>query len=105
MGQRLPAGLSTFAPEAFALRDRLWAAGDGRSLLVDDALQALGALAFRPPIPAYRHDAALVWHARRWAPSSLVHPASPTRPDGEADLLATLVDRLDAVVASIGQGP
>jgi dihydrodipicolinate synthase/N-acetylneuraminate lyase len=91
-------GLSTFAPAAFARRDRLWAAGDRRALETDDALQALGALAFRDPVPAYRHDAALVWHRRGWAPSARVHPASPTRPTGEAGLLATLLDRLDAVV-------
>jgi dihydrodipicolinate synthase/N-acetylneuraminate lyase len=92
-------GLSTFAPEAFALRDRLWAAGDARTLSIDDALQALGAVAFRHPVPAYRHDAAMVWQARGWAPSALVHPASPTRPDGEAELLATLLHRLDEVVS------
>jgi dihydrodipicolinate synthase/N-acetylneuraminate lyase len=94
-------GLSTFDPAAFALRDRLWAAGDPRALGLDDALQAIGSLAFRHPVPAYRHDAALVWHARGWAPSSLVHPASPTRPDGEAEILTTLLDRLDATVAAI----
>ncbi|MGH9230044.1 MAG: dihydrodipicolinate synthase family protein [Acidimicrobiales bacterium] len=91
-------GLSTFAPAAFAHRDRLWAAGDRLALEVDDALQALGALAFRDPVPAYRHDAALVWHRRGWAPSARVHPDSPTRPAGEAQLLAALLDRLDAVV-------
>jgi dihydrodipicolinate synthase/N-acetylneuraminate lyase len=98
-------GLSAFAPAAFALRDRLWAAGDRRALAVDDALQALGALAFRVPVPAYRHDAALVWHRRGWAPSAQVHPASPTRPPCEVELLATLLDRLDAVVAETGSAP
>jgi dihydrodipicolinate synthase/N-acetylneuraminate lyase len=98
-------GLSAFAPAAFALRDRLWAAGDRRALAVDDALQALGALAFRDPVPAYRHDAALVWHRRGWAPSAQVHPASPTRPPGEAALLATLLGRLDAVVDETGSAP
>jgi dihydrodipicolinate synthase/N-acetylneuraminate lyase len=98
-------GLSAFAPAAFALRDRLWAAGDRRALAVDDALQALGALAFRDPVPAYRHDAALVWHRRGWAPSAQVHPASPTRPPGEAALLATLLGRLDAVVVETGSAP
>jgi len=91
-------GLSTFAPDTFACRDRLWAAGDARALEVDDALQALGAVAFRDPVPAYRHDAALVWHARGWAPSARVHPASPTRPEGEAQLMTTLLARLDAVL-------
>ncbi|MGH2474723.1 MAG: dihydrodipicolinate synthase family protein, partial [Candidatus Limnocylindrales bacterium] len=98
-------GLSAFAPAVFALRDRLWAAGDRRALGVDDALQALGALAFRDPVPAYRHDAALVWHRRGWAPSAQVHPATPTRPRGEAELLATLLDRIDAIVAEIGSVP
>jgi dihydrodipicolinate synthase/N-acetylneuraminate lyase len=97
-------GLSTFAPAAFARRDRLWAAGDRRALELDGALQALGAVAFRDPVPAYRHDAALVWHRRSWAPSARVHPASPTRPPGEARLLATLVDRLDAVVSEAEAG-
>ena len=54
---------------------------------------------------AYRHDAALVWHRRGWAPSAQVHPASPTRPPGEVELLATLLDRLDAVVAEMESGP
>jgi dihydrodipicolinate synthase/N-acetylneuraminate lyase len=98
-------GLSAFAPAVFALRDRLSAAGDRRALGVDDALQALGALAFRDPVPAYRHDAALVWHRRGWAPSAQVHPATPTRPRGEAELLARLLDRIDAVVAEIGSVP
>jgi hypothetical protein len=95
-------GLSTFAPAAFACRDRLWAAGDARALELDDALQALGAVAFREPVPAYRHDAAIVWHRRGWAPSPRVHPSCPTRPEGEAELLAALLDRLDAVVTEAG---
>ena len=90
-------GLSAFAPGAFARRDWLWAADDARAFELDDALQALGAVAFRDPVPAYRHDAALVWRRRRWAPSDLTHPASPRRPDGEAALLDVLLDRLDAV--------
>jgi hypothetical protein len=94
-------GLSAFAPAAFAERDRLWAAGDARALAIDDALQALGALAFRPPVPAYRHDAALVWRRRGWAATAAVHPDSPTRPAGEDELLATLLARLDGVLAEV----
>jgi dihydrodipicolinate synthase/N-acetylneuraminate lyase len=93
-------GLSTLAPDAFACRDRLWAAGDARALAVDDALQALGAVAFRAPVPAYRHDAALVWRRRGWAATAAVHPSSPTRPDGEDEVLAPLLDRLDEAVAA-----
>ena len=92
-------GLSTLAPAAFACRDRLWAAGDARALAVDDALQALGAVAFRAPVPAYRHDAALVWRRRGWAATAAVHPSSPTRPGGEDEVLAPLLDRLDEAVA------
>jgi dihydrodipicolinate synthase/N-acetylneuraminate lyase len=93
-------GLSTFAPDAFARRDRLWAAGDPRALELDDALQALGSVAFRDPVPAYRHDAALVWRQRGWATTADVHPSSPRRPTGEGELLATLLARLDAVTAA-----
>jgi dihydrodipicolinate synthase/N-acetylneuraminate lyase len=57
-------GLSAVAPDAFARRDALWAAGDPLALELDDALQALGAVAFRDPVPAYRHDVALVWERR-----------------------------------------
>src|SRR4029453_525325 len=39
------------APAACALRDRRWAAGDRPALELDDALQALGALAFRDHVP------------------------------------------------------
>jgi dihydrodipicolinate synthase/N-acetylneuraminate lyase len=94
-------GLSTLAPDAFARRDRLWAAGDARALELDDALQALGALAFRAPVPAYRHDAALVWRRRGWALTAGVHPSSPTRPSGEDDVLATLLKRLDEAMAAV----
>jgi dihydrodipicolinate synthase/N-acetylneuraminate lyase len=93
-------GLSTMAPDAFARRDQLWAAGDARALELDDALQALGALAFRTPVPAYRHDAALVWRRRGWAPTATVHPSSPTRPAGEDAVLATLLERLDEAMAA-----
>ncbi|MFP3901686.1 MAG: dihydrodipicolinate synthase family protein [Acidimicrobiia bacterium] len=94
-------GLSTFAPAAFAARDALWAAGDPRVHEVDDALQALGALAFRDPVPAYRHDAAIVWHRRGWARSDRVHPASPVRSPGEHELVATLLARLDAATEGV----
>ena len=72
-----------------------------RALELDDALQALGALAFRAPVPAYRHDAALVWRRRGWALTAGVHPSSPTRPSGEDDVLATLLKRLDEAMAAV----
>jgi dihydrodipicolinate synthase/N-acetylneuraminate lyase len=94
-------GLSALAPGAFACRDRLWAARDPRALDLDDALQALGAVAFRDPVPAYRHDVALVWERRGWAPSARVLDGSPTRSVGEVEVLAPLLDRLDDVVGQV----
>lgn len=93
-------GLSTFAPEAFAERDRAWADGDeARFWELNDVLQHLGRVAFRAPVPAYRHDAAIVLHLRGWAPTPLVHPSSPTRPDWEPELLDDVLDELDGALA------
>jgi dihydrodipicolinate synthase/N-acetylneuraminate lyase len=87
-------GLSTFAPDRFAERDRLWAVGDPGFHELNDALQHLGNLAFRPPIPAYRHDAALFLKLRGWLGSDTTPPGVPRRPDWEIDLLAEAADRL-----------
>src|SRR5262249_39186987 len=50
-------GLSTFAPDLFARRDAYWAEGDPRFYELNDVLQYLGFLAFREPVPAYKHAA------------------------------------------------
>ena len=63
-------GLSTFAPEAFALRDRMWANEDPRFHELNDLLQYLGHFTFRAPVPGYRHDAAMAFELRGWASSS-----------------------------------
>jgi hypothetical protein len=62
-------GLSTFAPDLFAERDRRWAAGEASFFELNDLLQYLGHFAFRPPVPAYRHDAAMFLELRGWAAS------------------------------------
>ena len=49
-------GLSSFSPEAFALRDRFWADGDARFYQLNDLLQYLGFFAFRPPTPNTRYQ-------------------------------------------------
>lgn len=87
-------GLATFAPETFAERDRLWASGDARYYALSDALQHLGNLAFRPPVPAYKHSAAVFLHACGRIPSSRAHARSPTRPDWEAALMEECATRL-----------
>jgi len=95
-------GLSTFAPDLFAIRDRLWADDDGRFWEVDDLLQYLGMFAFRPPVPAYRHDAAMFLGLRGWAASSEVPAGVPRRPDGERDVLADIAARVERLVGELG---
>lgn len=87
-------GLSTFAPDLFARRDRLWAEGDPAFYELNDVLQHLGHLTFRPPVPAYRHDAAIFFQLRGWASSDATPPGVPRRPPSDRDLLAGIAERL-----------
>ncbi|MFM8494225.1 MAG: dihydrodipicolinate synthase family protein [Planctomycetia bacterium] len=92
-------GLSTAAPEAFAQRDRWWAAGDSRFDELDDALQALGDFAFRPPVPAYKHSMAQALHLRGLLASDEPHPESPRRPASDREIIATILARIDRALA------
>ena len=87
-------GLSTAWPEAFARRDAWWAAGDRRFDELDDALQALGDFAFRPPAPAYKHSMAQVLRLRGLLQSDEPHPRSPRRPASDIPILAGIVERI-----------
>lgn len=87
-------GLSTFAPDLFALRDRCWAEGNLGFHELNDLLQYLGQLAFRAPVPAYRHDAAIVLQLMGWASSDATPPGVPRRPDSERALLGDVVERM-----------
>lgn len=89
-------GLSTFAPDLFARRDALWAAGDPAFHELNDLLQYLGFFAFRPPVPAYKHSAAMFLKLRGWVGCDATHPASPTRPDSDREVLRDIADRLAA---------
>jgi dihydrodipicolinate synthase/N-acetylneuraminate lyase len=91
-------GLSTFAPEAFAERDRRWAAGDPGFHELNDLLQYLGHLTFRPPVPAYRHDAAMAFQLRGWAASDVTPPGVPRRPEADRALLADILARLEELL-------
>ena len=74
--QRLPA--RTLHVRTRPVRDAVtstWADGDARFYELNDALQHLGNVAFRPPVPAYRHSAALFLRMRGWI-------ASDATPDG-----------------------
>jgi dihydrodipicolinate synthase/N-acetylneuraminate lyase len=94
-------GLSTFAPDLFAVRDRLWAENDGRFWEANDLLQYLGMFAFRAPVPAYRHDAAMFLELRGWASSSEVPAGTPRRPESDRDVLSDIARRIDALVEEL----
>jgi dihydrodipicolinate synthase/N-acetylneuraminate lyase len=87
-------GLATFAPEKFAERDRLWEKGDPAYYVLSDALQHLGNVAFRSPVPAYKHSAAVFLHVTGRIPSDGTHPKSPVRPSWEANLMKECASRL-----------
>ncbi len=88
-------GLSAFAVEAFAERDRRWAEGDARALVLNDLLQYLGQLAFRAPVPAYKHTAAQFLKLRGVIATDRPHPRSPRRPESDVALLDDIRGRLE----------
>jgi len=90
-------GLATFAPEKFAERDRLWKTGDAAYYALSDALQYLGNVAFREPVPAYKHSAAAFLHLTGRIPSMRIHPKSPERPAWEPEILRSCAQRLGLV--------
>jgi dihydrodipicolinate synthase/N-acetylneuraminate lyase len=87
-------GLATFAPEKFAERDRLWHEQDPAYYKLADALQYLGNVAFRAPVPAYKHSAAVFLHLTGRIPTDRTHPKNPQRPAWEGELLHDCVHRL-----------
>ena len=92
-------GLSAFHVEAFAARDRAWAAGDGRFLELNDWLQYLGMLAFRAPVPAYKHTCAQFLKLRGVIPSDAPHPKGAVRPATDLELLRQIAGKLDTLAA------
>jgi dihydrodipicolinate synthase/N-acetylneuraminate lyase len=90
-------GLSTFAPDYFARRDRYWLEGDPRFYELNDVLQYLGFLAFREPVPAYKHSAAMFLKLRGWLDSDAPHPQSARRPESDRELLAGILRQLEAL--------
>jgi hypothetical protein len=87
-------GLSTFAPDLFATRDRYWTDGDPRFYQLNDGLQHLGNVAFRPPVPAYRHSAAMFLRMRGWITSDVTPDGVPRRPEWDETLLRQCGERL-----------
>lgn len=87
-------GLAAFAPEKFAERDHLWEAADPEYYNLSDALQYLGNVAFRHPVPAYKHSAAVFLNLIGRIPSDRTHPKNPQRPPWEAQMMVDCARRL-----------
>ena len=87
-------GLAAFDVQAFAQRDRWWAEGDQRFRGLNDALQAVGDVAFRDPVPAYKHDAALYLKVTGQLGNPRPHLSCPLRPEDEEQLLRPLAERV-----------
>lgn len=90
-------GLSTFAPDLFALRDSYWEAGDPRFYELNDQLQYLGYFAFRAPGAAYKHTAAMFWKLRGWCDCQATHPQAGKRPESDVPILAELGQRMGVI--------
>jgi 4-hydroxy-tetrahydrodipicolinate synthase len=90
-------GLATFAPARFAERDAALAAGDAAFLARNDDLQHLGNVAFREPIPAYKHAAAQFLHIAGQLGGDGVHPRAARRPGADRVLLFDCARRLGLV--------
>ena len=88
-------GLSTFCPDYFAKRDEMWEKGDSGFYELNDLLQYLGFLAFRPEVPAYKHNAAQFLKLREWIATNKTHPNSPVRPDSDIPILQNILERLE----------
>jgi hypothetical protein len=90
-------GISTFAPDLFAERDRRWAESDPSFHQLNDDLQYLGRFAFRDPVPAYKHSAAQFLRLRGWIDHDVTPRGAPARPAGDVAVLAEIGERLGVV--------
>jgi dihydrodipicolinate synthase/N-acetylneuraminate lyase len=87
-------GLAAFCPEKFAERDRYWAEEDERYYELADALQYLGNVGFRAPVPAYKHSCAVFQNLLGRIPSREPHPKCPRRPAWEGEMMQDCAVRL-----------
>jgi hypothetical protein len=90
-------GITTFAPDYFALRDRYWLEGDPGFYELNDVLQYLGFFAFRNPVPAYKHTAAQFLKLRGWIKCDHTHPQSPSRPESDIEILQKILEQLESL--------
>ena len=87
-------GLAAFCPELFAQRDKYWLDGDENYDALTDAIQYLGNVSFRAPVPAYKHSCAVFQNLIGRCPSPLTHPKSAKRPEWEVEIMADCARRL-----------
>ncbi|MBS0206657.1 MAG: dihydrodipicolinate synthase family protein [Planctomycetes bacterium] len=90
-------GLSSFAPDLFAIRDTYWESGDPRFYELNDQLQYLGYFAFRSPSAAYKHSCAQFLKLRGWIGCDRTHPHAATRPSSDIEILRELGQRMKVV--------
>ncbi|MFO1040351.1 MAG: dihydrodipicolinate synthase family protein [Planctomycetaceae bacterium] len=90
-------GLSSFAPDLFAIRDTYWESGDPRFYELNDQLQYLGYFAFRAPSSAYKHSCAQFLKLRGWIGCDRTHPKANSRPESDIAILRELGQRMRVV--------
>ncbi|MCA9039484.1 MAG: dihydrodipicolinate synthase family protein [Planctomycetaceae bacterium] len=90
-------GLSTFAPDLFAKRDRMWEEGDSAFYELNDQLQYLGYFTFRAPSAGYKHSAAQFHKLRGWLGCDDTHPQNAKRPTSDIEVLRELGQRMGVV--------
>lgn len=90
-------GLSSFAPDLFAIRDTYWESGDSRFYELNDQLQYLGYFAFRSPSPAYKHSCAQFLKLRDWIGCDRPHAKGLSRPESDVEILRELGQRMKVV--------
>ncbi len=95
-------GLSTFAPELFAARDRAWSERKAEYLELRDMIQYLGWVGFCEPVPAYKHSAAIFLKLTGGLETDDPHPRAPRREAWDRELLADAARRLERVCPMIG---
>jgi len=77
---------------------RCWEQGAAAFYEVNDLLQYLGFFAFRGPVPAYKHNAAMFLKLRGWIGCDDTHPGSAKRPESDRAVLAELLPRIEALL-------
>ena len=94
-------GLSAFAPDLFATRDKLWLEGDPKFYQLNDILQYLGAFGFRQPVPAYKHSCAMFLKLQGLIESDFTHPESKKRPESDRDVLKRILEGAQEFVGTV----